>query len=67
MKTPTIAIFEGFCVGGEPLLRSLRLSLLHALAEVWVAIAKNPGQLPGSVTNVHACMDIVGDPRTKRF
>ena len=67
MKTPTIALLEGFCVGGGAAI-ALACDFRYCTPglKFGVPIAKTLGNCL-SVTNVTRLMDIVGIPRTKEI
>lgn len=67
MKTPTIAMLEGFCVGGGAAI-ALACDFRYCTPSLkfGVPIAKTLGNCL-SVTNVSRLMDLVGIPRTKEI
>lgn len=67
MKTPTIALLEGFCVGGGAAI-ALACDFRYSTPSLkfGVPIAKTLGNCL-SVTNVSRFMDLVGVPRTKEI
>lgn len=67
MKTPTIAMLEGFCVGGGAAI-ALACDFRYCTPSLrfGVPIAKTLGNCL-SVTNVSRLMDLVGIPKTKEI